>query len=142
MNASGQVARNTAGDFLDYLKTSFENKNTAIISSTYWLIFILGINGNRIGEENRGIGFAFSIENLAAKMLAEYKTDILNSDNVYRLTCGITIADSLFSHYLVGCYDFASLMPQQVVISFLVDSNTRKILHTLHTNTKEPASVV
>ena len=101
-------------------------------------------HGNLIKEEinDRDQYFPFSIEALAAKMKADYKIDILNSDNVYRLARGIYGTDPLVSYYLVDCYDLASPAPDQAVISFLVDGSTGEVLHTIHTNTKEPASVV
>jgi len=101
-------------------------------------------HGNLIKEEvnDRDQYFPFSIEALAAKMLADYKIDILNSDNIYRLARGIHGVDPLFPYYAVDCYDLASPAPSQAIISFLVDGTTGEVLHILHTNTKEPVSVL
>ena len=129
-------------------RTLYNLQGYVIATGQQFYSFFTGIekrydgHGNLIEEKNRDEGFAFSVEDLAAKMLADYKIDILNSDNVYRLARGIQNVDPLVSSYIVDCYDLASPQPQQAVISFLVDGTTGEVLHTIHTNTKEPASVL
>ena len=83
-------------------------------------------HGNVIKEESEDDGFEFSVEDLAAKMLADYQIDIMNSDNVYRLARGIYSTDPLVSYYLVDCYDHTSPAPDQAVIAFLVNVTTEK----------------
>ncbi|RUS68359.1 hypothetical protein CUZ56_00850 [Saezia sanguinis] len=99
-------------------------------------------HGNVIKEESEDDGFEFSVEDLAAKMLADYQIDIMNSDNVYRLARGIYSTDPLVSYYLVDCYDHTSPAPDQAVIAFLVNGTTGEVLHMIHTNTMRPASVI
>lgn len=125
---------NTAGDLI--------GEATDFYSFPVSISRMYDAQGKLIRETNHDEGFAFSVEDLAAKMLAVYKIDILNSDNIYKLNRGTQITPPLFSFYQVYCYDLASPAPQEAVIAFLIDGNTGEVLHTLQTHIMEPTSVL
>ena len=110
---------------LTYRKGFNEQGNLIAVGQLFYS-FPVGISkeydseGKLFRERNFDEGFAFSVEDLAAKMLADYKVDILNSDNIYKLNRGQNI-DPPFSFYQVYCYDLASPAPDQAVIAFLVN---------------------
>ena len=128
-------------------RTLYDLQGRVITTVKEFYSFFTGVekhydgHGNLIKEVSRDEGFAFSVEDLAAKMLADYKVDILNSDNIYKLNRGQNI-DPPFSFYQVYCYDLASPAPDQAVIAFLVNGTTGEVLHILHTNTRRPTPVL
>ena len=132
---------------LTYRKGFNEQGNLIAVGQLFYS-FPVGISkeydseGKLFRERNFDEGFAFSVEDLAAKMLADYKIDIMNADNVYRLARGIYSTDPLVSYYLVDCYDHTSPAPDQAVIAFLVNGTTGEVLHILHTNTRRPTPVL
>ena len=126
----------------------FDTQGRLIATTQEFYSFFTGItkhydgHGNLIKEEvnDRDQYFSFSIEDLAAKMLADYKIDIMNADNVYKLNRGQNF-DPPFYFYQVYFYDLTSPAPDQALIALLVDGTTGEVLHTLQAHIMEPTSV-
>ncbi|WP_126978443.1 hypothetical protein [Saezia sanguinis] len=53
INSADEVARSTAGDFLNHLRTSFRNAHPAYSADDYWPVFFFGIDGEGMG----GVGW-------------------------------------------------------------------------------------
>ena len=128
-------------------KKVFNTKGSLVSEGQSFYSFSVDISrqyddqGKLVKEKNNNENFSFSVEDLAAKMLADYKIDILNSDNIYTLSRGQNI-DPPLSSYQVYFYDLSSPAPDQAVIAVLVEGNTGEVLHTLETYTKKPTPVL